>query len=262
MLRAVKSGAEPTTQILVGCAGWNIPRTSADEFPESGTHLARYARQLNAVEINSSFYRPHRIGTYQRWADSTPAGFRFAVKIPKQITHVQRLIEVDGLIEQFLSETQGLGEKLGAILVQLPPSLTFESPVAEAAFAALRARTIVPIVCEPRHPSWFAPDAESMMRAFLVDRVAADPAVVTAAAEPGGCLRELYFRWHGTPRIYWSAYDPERLEALAGRVQRATAEVNRVWCIFDNTAAGAAQKNALELRRILQGDGVPAARDE
>src|SRR6187455_1643415 len=105
--------------IYVGVAGWPIPKPHAGLFPETGSHLQRYAARFNAVEINSSFYRPHRPATYARWAASVPPDFRFAVKVPREITHRRRLVEVDDLLERFPGEATHLGEKLGPLLVQL-----------------------------------------------------------------------------------------------------------------------------------------------
>src|SRR3954451_5388431 len=106
----------------IGCAGWAIRREHSDRFAPVGTHLERYATLFNCVEINSCFYRPHRIATYERWAGSVPADFRFAVKLPKVITHELRLVGAESHLERFLGETSGLGAKRGPILVQLPPS--------------------------------------------------------------------------------------------------------------------------------------------
>ncbi len=92
--------------LFIGCAGWNLRKEFSDEFSGNGTHLERYAQRFNAVEINSSFYRPHRISTYQRWADATPNNFRFTVKLPKQITHIEHLVNVESLIETFVLETK------------------------------------------------------------------------------------------------------------------------------------------------------------
>jgi len=83
----------------VGCAGWALTKANQAAFPAEGTHLQRYAGRLNAVEINSSFYRPHRLATYEQWAASVPATFRFAVKLPKAITHDQRLVAADVLLD-------------------------------------------------------------------------------------------------------------------------------------------------------------------
>ena len=88
----------------VGSAGWSIPKEFIERFPTVGGHLARYSQVFNGVEINSSFYRPHKPATNERWAEAVPEGFRFAVKLPRTITHFRRLKGVDGLLDDFLAE--------------------------------------------------------------------------------------------------------------------------------------------------------------
>src|SRR5206468_3136895 len=126
--------------VYIGTAGWTIRREHGHRFTAEGTHLQRYASLFNAVEINSSFYRPHRLGTYERWADSVSDEFRFSVKLPKVITHEARLVGIDHPLDRFLGEIAGLREKLGPILVQLPPSLTFDRSIAASFFERLRDR--------------------------------------------------------------------------------------------------------------------------
>jgi uncharacterized protein YecE (DUF72 family) len=232
---------------FVGCAGWNLRKDLVDTFPLEGTHLQRYAARLNCVEINSSFYRSHRKTTYARWAELTPADFRFSVKIPKQITHISRLVDVDREIQQFADETAALGSKLGPMLMQLPPSLQFDGSIVEPFFSVLREQIRTPIVCEPRHLSWFGPEAEGLMTDYSIGRVAADPSIVPGAAAPGACVQTCYFRWHGSPRMYYSSYDELALGNLAKLVSTTASEAKEVWCIFDNTALGAAPTNAIAL---------------
>jgi len=98
-----------------------VPSRYSGTIPAGGSHLERYARRLNAAEINSSFHRPHRRKTYERWARCTPANFRFSVKVPKTMTHEARLASCGALLDRFVAEVTGLGDKLGALLVQLPP---------------------------------------------------------------------------------------------------------------------------------------------
>ena len=111
----------------IGTAGWSIWREAADSFPGEGQHLQRYARVLNCVEINSSFYRSHRVQVYQRWAAHTPPSFRFSAKVPRSITHEARLRGAREPLESFLAEVAGLGDRLAVLLVQLPPSFAFEA---------------------------------------------------------------------------------------------------------------------------------------
>jgi uncharacterized protein YecE (DUF72 family) len=236
--------AFPIPQAYVGTAGWTIPAAHKNEFPAEGTHLARYSQRLRAVEINSSFYKPHRVSTYERWAASVPDDFRFAVKIPREITHHLKLVDTAAPLERFLAEVAGLGAKSGPLLVQLPPSLSFEAGLASAFFAMLRDRFDGSVVCEPRHPGWFGPDAERMLADYQIARVAADPAPVPEAAHPAGWNGLAYYRLHGSPRIYYSAYPEDALRALWQDLH-ARVQTAQVWCIFDNTALGAATADAL-----------------
>ncbi|MEA2602735.1 MAG: hypothetical protein QOF89_3727 [Acidobacteriota bacterium] len=242
-----------TASILIGCAGWSLPRSEQAEFPAVGSHLERYASRFDAVEVNSSFHRPHRPATYVRWSASVPSSFRFSVKVPKAITHGLRLQQAGELLGSFLAEAAGLGDKLGCLLVQLPPGLSFEPAVVAGFFADLRSRSSqssLPVACEPRHPSWFAPQVDGFLGELEVARVAADPACVPEAAAPGGWRGMSYYRLHGSPKMYYSEYSEEYIAALASRIQGDTGAGRQVWCIFDNTTLGAATRNALELRRL------------
>jgi uncharacterized protein YecE (DUF72 family) len=232
---------------FVGTAGWSIPADCRPGFPQGDSVLERYAGRLNAVEINSSFYRPHRRSTYERWAVAVPDGFRFAVKAPKALTHETRLQDCGAPLGRFAAEVAGLGPKLAVVLVQLPPSLRFEAQAAEGFFPALRRAVSAEIACEPRHASWFDGDADRLLAALRVARVAADPAPAPGADAPGGWEGLVYRRLHGAPRRYWSAYPAEALAVLARSVRREAAAGAAAWCVFDNTASGAALRNALDL---------------
>lgn len=233
--------------LRIGTAGWALPKAEQPAFPAEGTHLQRYAARFSAVEINSSFHRPHAATSYARWAASVPDDFRFSVKIPKAITHERRLAEADDPLDAFLAQVSGLGEKLGCLLVQLPPSLAFDGATAEAFLVSLRDRHAGAVALEPRHPSWFAEEPARLLEEHRVARVGADPARVPAAGEAGGWPGTVYYRLHGSPRIYYSAYDEAYLRALAIRLEAARGTADAVWCIFDNTASGAATGNALAL---------------
>jgi uncharacterized protein YecE (DUF72 family) len=173
------------SRIYVGCATWAIGSANEQLLPPGPSNLARYARALTAAEVNSSFHRSHRHATWGRWARSVGPSFRFAVKLPKQITHERRLRDVSEPLAAFLA-------------------------------------------------------------ARRVARVAADPAVVPCAAEPGGWDGLRYFRLHGSPVTYRSPYPPEFLDRVAAQLRPGD------WCIFDNTASGAALPNALQLLARLR----------
>ena len=234
--------------VYIGTAGWSLSSAAASHFPLDGSHLQRYARVLPCVEINSSFYRPHQPATYARWAASVPEHFRFSVKLPRSITHERHLRNCAAELERFAGEVMHLGNKLGCVLVQLPPSLRFDGDAAAAFFHALRQRFDGMLACEARHASWFAAGATELLTMQRITRVRADP----PAGQPGPHVPTtdaVYLRLHGSPRIYYSAYAAPCLAALAAEL-RAPARADS-WCIFDNTAAGAALSNALDLQRQL-----------
>ncbi len=238
----------PDDAILrVGTAGWSIHKAAADLFPAAGSHLERYAAVFNAVEINSSFYREHRIATWERWGRSVPAGFRFAAKVPKEITHARRLADCEPLIERFVAGPAALGVRAGPLLIQMPPSLAFDAGVVTPFLDAFRRHWTGALVAEPRHASWFTGAADALLARFGAGRVGADPAVVPAAAEPGGSEDVVYWRLHGSPRVYYSAYPADMLIRVAARAGAACRTARAVWCILDNTALGAAARDAVML---------------
>jgi uncharacterized protein YecE (DUF72 family) len=238
---------------VIGTAGWSIARRDAAAFATEGSALERYARVFGGVEVNSSFHRPHRASTWARWAASVPADFRFAVKMPKTITHQAKLVGADALVVQFLQEIAPLGAKLAVLLVQLPPRLGFDAAVAARFFTHLRETTDAGIVCEPRNAGWFDAAADAMLRELRVARVAADPALAAAAAVPGGWQGTAYWRLHGSPAMYRSPYDDHAIDAYARQVRAAIDAGLDGWCMFDNTAASAATGNALSLMAKLAG---------
>ncbi len=228
----------------IGTAGWALPPGVRDRFAAGATQLERYASRFNCVEINSSFYRPHRASTYERWARTVPDDFRFALKVPKEITHVRRLVDVDDEVERFLEASAGLGHKRDVLLVQLPPSFAYDDVVVPAFLAHLRSRYDGRIACEPRHATWFAAEADAALATLHVARVAADPQPSGAPFAPGGWAGFTYWRLHGSPRMYYSAYDDARLDEIAAMMNSPGVPA---WCIFDNTTFGAATANALTM---------------
>jgi uncharacterized protein YecE (DUF72 family) len=222
--------------LRIGTAGWAIRREHQACFPGDGPHLSRYAARLNAVEINSSFYRPHRPQTYARWAKETPDGFAFSVKMPRAITHDAKLKDTRDALTRFLDECGALGGKLGCILIQLPPKLAFAR---SDFFAELRELYRGHAALEPRHASWFTSEADALLASHRIARVAADPPIGPFA--PGGWRGFEYWRLHGSPKIYYSDYADDFLAVLA---ERAGPDA---WIVFDNTALGCAALNALAL---------------
>jgi uncharacterized protein YecE (DUF72 family) len=237
-------------RIRVGIAGWNNPPAMRAARPADQSHLAYYAAHFSCVEVNSSFYRPHRGATYARWRDETPAQFRFSVKMPRSITHEGHLRGCADEVSRFYREISHLQPKLAAVLVQLPPSLEYSAATARSFFKAVPRIRGTALTCEPRHVSWFSTRADEALGRLDVSRVAADPARCAGADVPGGTTKFAYFRWHGAPRMYYSKYSNEQLAALAAKVKLSRAK--EVWCIFDNTARYAAWDDAIRFMSLIR----------
>jgi uncharacterized protein YecE (DUF72 family) len=246
--------------ISVGTAGWSVPKQHAGLFATTAedvrlTHLERYATRLRCVEINSSFHRPHRYSTWERWAATTPPDFRFAVKAPKAVTHTAKLHKTGGALLEFFEAIRGLGDKLGPILIQLPPKLAFDAGLAGEFFTTVRELHAGAVALEPRHPSWFEGKVDRLLRSFEIARVAADPPKGSEQADRlGGWSGLNYWRLHGTPRTYYSDYAEHWLETLADKLHLIEAQTvsGETWVIFDNTALGHATENALWLDNALK----------
>ncbi len=213
--------------------------------------MDRYSHILNCVEINSTFYRSHMNRTWKRWYASVPDHFRFSVKMPKAITHEAKLNCSAADLSIFLEQVSLLSEKLGPILIQLPPSLQFLPSNVESFLSLLRGQYSGDIVWEPRHFSWFDGEADELLKEFRVGRVAADPACVLPGTEIGGYRNTAYFRMHGSPRRYYSSYSDQILDLLAAQLVTLASGAS-VWCVFDNTASGSATRNAIELTGKLR----------
>ena len=150
----------------------------------------------------------------------------------------------------FLDQSSHLGVKLGCYLIQLPPSLKFDPGHTANFLREFREISNVPAVCEPRHVSWSSQHASDILSSFQVGIVQADPSPVPQLKDvSAGDV--VYLRLHGSPRIYYSNYDGRQLEEISARIRSYHTKGHEVWCIFDNTALGAATINALQLQSSL-----------
>jgi uncharacterized protein YecE (DUF72 family) len=239
-----------TGVIRIGTSGWGNPPAQRELRSPQRSHLEHYAACFNCVEINSSFYRLHQPKTYERWAALTDRNFRFCVKIPQSISHDSALRGCRNELDEFVDSVSGLGGKLAALLLQLPPQAEWHPAVARGFFSLLQDRIDVPVVCEPRHPSWSDAAAARLLAQFGISLVCAHPVRVARSWSLPSGIR--YHRLHGSPRVYWSSYAESDLQELAIRIEDDSANSSQVWCIFDNTAAGAAWENAQTLQAKLQ----------
>lgn len=234
---------------FIGTAGWSIPSGLKPLFPTEGSHLERYAQNLNAVEINSSFYKDHKYQTYVKWSESVPKNFKFSVKLSRYYTHETKLSSTDK-ISELIECISGLGSKWGVLLVQLPPKLNFNAQGAKKFIKILRNNlNDIPIVWEPRHISWNTPKAVDLLSEYVISRVRADPDHCPVSDDlriKNEFIR--YLRLHGSPQIYKSAYEKEFIEKVTKQIAASSIPT---WCIFDNTTYGYATENALDTYKSL-----------
>jgi len=239
----------------IGTSGWHYPHWQGPFYPQGlvpAAWLDYYARQFATVEINSSFYRLPSHAVARAWKTATPAGFTFAIKASRYITHMKKLRTPRTSLHAFLAVTQALGKKCGPLLFQLPPRWRC-NPGRLAAFLRALPKNRE-CVFELRDPSWHNPEVYALLRrynaAFCVYELGGfeSPHVITADFA--------YIRLHGpAARAYGGSYSASAMERWAECI-RGWKKLRRVYIYFDNDEAGYAAHNALALRVLLEGRHV------
>ena len=230
--------------VRIGLAGWSeaVSRYRS-RFAAEGTGLARYSGTFDFVEVNVTFYRAVRETTFASWAEQTPAHFRFSVKLNRSVTHAARLSE-NARLEEALQPLDALGDKLAALLIQLPPTLDFDPARAEAFLVRLRGLYAGTVAWEPRHPGWASAEADRILAAHGITRVLTEIPTPDTPRSPSGS----YVRLHGSPRRYRSPYSSDQLRDLAAWLADGSGPA---YVVFDNTAGPAGVNNAIELQELL-----------
>ncbi len=240
----------------IGTSGWHYAHWGAGVFyPEGlkkGEWLAHFATLFDTVEINSSFYHLPKEQTFRKWSETAPGGFTFAVKASRYITHINRLKDPNEAICRFLERARLLGEKLGPVLFQLPPSMKCDLGRLERTLDYLdRQKEIRPIraAFEFRHASWFCDD----VRRLLEERKAA-----LCLGDLEGCpVGEptdsdfVYVRRHGPSGRYRGCYSEDQLREDAKRTKNWLGEGRDVYVYFNNDVEGHAVRNALGLKELV-----------
>ena len=239
-------------QIVVGTAGWSIPRASAADFAGDGTHLERYGRRLRGAEINSCFYRPHAPRDYAKWAAATPA----VVPLRGQAAedhHARSAAGAGPCAARAVPRRDRAGSAESA--ARSSSSSRRRSPSMRAWWAASWR-------CCERATTGRSSGSRATRRGPRRRRTRCCRSTGSLASRPirrrflrppcpGGWPGLVYYRLHGSPRTYWSSYDALRLGACADALRRVPPGAE-AWCVFDNTASGAALQNAVELDRLLR----------
>lgn len=232
----------------IGTSGWTYPHWLNRFYPQDhpkARWLEYYVRHFDTVELNASFYRLPKPVTFENWRARTPDGFLWSIKASKFITHTKRLKDPGEPLERLYRAAAGLGDKLGVILFQLPPSLAFDRTLFEDFCSALDSG--VHHALEVRHPSWIQDQALRVLRQHKIALCIADTAGRYPYCE-ALTADFAYLRLHGSKKLYASNYSDEELHTWAERL-RTWARPAFVY--FDNDAEGYAVNNARQLKSIL-----------
>lgn len=245
------------SEFRVGTSGWSYRHWLGVFYPEGlkpAKFLEHYVKHFDCVELNASFYRLPQEKTVENWVRRTPEGFRFCLKLSRLITHRKRLVGVEEPLEAFFERFRALEEagKLGPVLVQLPPSLRFDSGMAESFFSLLRERYGQHrFALEARHASWFSEESLDLLKEHGIAHVIADSGgrfpyheAITADF--------VYLRFHGPGQLYASDYPDDVLKEFAHKVVGWLRWGFEVWAFFNNDVGGYAVKDALKLKGFVQ----------
>lgn len=246
--------------LLVGTSGWQYADWRGGLYPHDLPQrlwLEEYARHFATVENNNAFYRLPSPENFANWRDRTPAGFVMAVKASRYLTHIKRLHDPAEPVERLMRHASGLGDRLGPVLLQLPPTLRADAAALDAALARFPAGARVAV--EPRHPSWWTDE----VRAVLEHRGAA-LCWADAESRPVTPLWRTadwgYLRFHHGRAAPWPRYGRQALTTWAGRVADAWPGTATVYAYFNNDPGGAAVTDAVVFARAARRAGWDVSR--
>jgi uncharacterized protein YecE (DUF72 family) len=241
-------------KIHIGTSGWHYKHWLDDVFYPAGTKPAQmfefYARHFDTVEINNSFYHLPSAKTFDNWRDSSPARFIFAVKASRFITHMKKLKDPVSSSEKFFLVADRLGRKLGPILFQLPPRWKVNLERFEEFLQSLPGKH--KYVFEFRDESWFVPEVYRLLHAHKAAFCIHDFADMKVPHEI--TTNFTYIRFHGpTGAKYFGSYSSAQMREWAERIAGWSQRLSTVYVYFNNDPGGEAVKNALELKRLVDG---------
>ncbi|HEU4902824.1 MAG TPA: DUF72 domain-containing protein [Flavisolibacter sp.] len=233
----------------IGCSGFYYREWKGLFYPEK---LAQkkwfefYAQHFNTIEINNTFYRFPEQKLFDNWYAKALPDFCFSVKVPQIITHYQRFRDTQKILDDFYTiARQGLKEKLGPVLFQLPPSMKYDEALLQNMISQLNVR--YKNVIEFRHNSWWRKEVYAALKeANVVFCGVSYPGLIS---DPVADLPVNYYRFHGVPRLYYSRYDDSFVERIARQI--AGSETREAYVYFNNTAEGAALENAKYLQYLV-----------
>ncbi|MDB5197209.1 MAG: hypothetical protein JWP88_1580 [Flaviaesturariibacter sp.] len=237
---------------LIGCSGFHYKEWK-DEFYPKGLAQKNwfdyYTQHFNTLELNVTFYRFPELKSLQNWYSKAPEGFVFSAKVPRTVTHYQKFIGTQQVVTDFYAVLrEGLREKLGCVLFQLPPQFSYSEERLQAILEQLDYS--FSNVIEFRHESWWRGDAMEVLHRKNVSfcgvsfpKIIHDEAIVTTPIA--------YYRFHGVPKLFYSEYDPTFLQEKVQELE-TNEDVETAYLYFNNTASLAALHNARYVQQLVK----------
>jgi uncharacterized protein YecE (DUF72 family) len=245
---------EEKERIHIGTSGWSYKHWAGHFYPpklKATEWFSYYTRFFQTAEINTSFYHLPKEQTVINWAAKAPEGFIFCAKLSRYITHMKKLKGVEEPLERFFSLFQPLKEKMGPVLVQLPPMLTFHYDVAEAFFHQLTNYKGHEFVLEVRHSTWLQENSLTLMAGYNIGFVISQSNEIFPYAE-AITAKNIYVRFHGPNELYASPYTDEMLMKFARKFEQWRGEGHAIWAYFNNDIHGYAFQDAQRLMEIAE----------
>ncbi|MBN1152287.1 MAG: DUF72 domain-containing protein [Dehalococcoidia bacterium] len=239
-------------RVLVGCSGWQYAHWRGVLYPDGLPQrrwLQHYSATFPTVEVNSTFYRLPAEETLLRWLTFVNAGFVFAVKGSRFVTHMRRINGVKAAVAEFCARVRILGDALGPVLWQLPPSLSRDEVLLRQFVEVLPAQMRHAI--EFRHESWWRPEVFGLLHDYGIALCLVDM--------PGACCPItstapfVYVRFHGPERLYGGRYSESALALWATQLTSVAGAATDLYVYFNNDDEGFAVENALTMSRLLGG---------
>jgi uncharacterized protein YecE (DUF72 family) len=241
-------------KIHIGTSGWSYKHWKNEFYPEGmkpTDYLTYYAKFFDITEINTSFYHLPKDTTITGWAEKVPKKFKFCPKISRYITHIKRLKDPEQTLEKFFAVFEPMKEKLGPVLIQLPPTLKFDYDVAEHFYTVLREEYKgFQYVMEVRHETWLSDDSLNLMTRFDMGFVVSQSGAKFPYSEMV-TAKNIYVRFHGPEALYASSYSDEQLVYFAEKFKEWVEEGHHIWAFFNNDVHGHAYENAKRLEQFI-----------
>lgn len=239
---------------FIGTSGWSYDHWANQFYPKDlnkNRWLEFYTENLDSVELNASFYRLPKKKTFENWWERTPDCFTFSVKMSRYVTHVKRLLDPEDSLKVFFDAVGGLGEKCSTVLIQLPPSLGFETGRVNTFLEELTVKYgDYRFTFECRHQSWFNDGVYDLLRRYGIALCISDTPCYPYSEEVTSGF--VYVRLHGHEQLYASDYSDQQLREWADKIRAWNIGGKDVFIYFDNDANAYAVKNALRLRELLE----------